>query len=170
MDNVVRLLIEVKRYSWYAKSSMKRAMAVGLFLILATHAAPQTRRDFAEDEAKLLALETAWNQAETKNDFKAIGLLLADELIYIDDDGSMMSRPQFLASVKDTKLTPDRINNDGMTVRVYGDSALVTGTYHETGIDRGKRYLHRGRFTDMWIKRDGHWLCVASQTTPILNK
>jgi ketosteroid isomerase-like protein len=170
MDNVVSVLIEVKRCIWCAKSSMKSALVVGLLLVLATQASPQPQHDFVEDKAKLLALETAWSQAEIKNDFKAIGLLLADELIYIDGNLIMMSRPQFLASVKDAKLTPNRINSDGMNVHVYGDATLVTGTYRETGVDRGKRYLRRGRFADMWVKRDGHWLCVVSQRTPILSK
>jgi hypothetical protein len=30
-------------------------------------------------------------------------------------------------------------------------------------MQKGKPYEHYGRFTDTWIKRDGEWVCVASQ-------
>jgi len=52
-----------------------------------------------------------------------------------------------------------------MTAHVYGDAAVVTGIYREKGISKGKAYSRRGRFTDTWVKENGTWMCVASQST-----
>jgi ketosteroid isomerase-like protein len=55
-------------------------------------------------------------------------------------------------------------------VRVYGDAAVATGIYRETGKNKGKTYTIHSRYTDTWIKRGGVWLCVASQSTLIPSK
>ena len=42
-------------------------------------------------------------------------------------------------------------------VHVYGNSAVVTGTYRERGTEKGNAYLRRGRFTDTWVYQDNTW-------------
>jgi ketosteroid isomerase-like protein len=114
-------------------------------------------------------LENAWNQAEEHKDVKALETLLDSTLVYIDYDGVMMSKAQFIASVKAPSLHPEQIVNESMTAHVYGDSAVVTGVYREKGVKNGKPYLHRGRFTDTWVYHDQTWQCVASQSTLIMH-
>ena len=120
-----------------------------------------------EEQGKILALENAWNLAEQRKDVKALDELLGSGLVYIDYDGSMMSKPQFLASVQKPSLHPEQIVNESTTVHMYGSMAVVTGVYHEKGINKGKAYLRRGRFTDTWTYQNGLWQCVASQSTLI---
>lgn len=116
---------------------------------------------------RILALENAWNQAEEHKDVNALESLLDASLVYIDYDGSMMNKAQFIASVKEPSLHPEQIVNESMTAQVYGDSAVVTGVYREKGEKSGKPYLRRGRFTDTWVYTRGTWVCVASQSTLI---
>lgn len=56
-----------------------------------------------------------------------------------------------------------------MTAHLYGGSAVVTGIYREKGVNHGKPYLRRGRFTDTWVYRDNTRVCVASPSTLILH-
>ena len=119
------------------------------------------------EQSKILALENAWNLAEERKDVKALETLLHPDLVYIDYDGSMMTKGQFIASVKAPELHPEQIVNESMTAHVYGDSAIVSGIYREKGIKNGKRYMRRGRFTDAWVYQNGLWVCVASQSTLI---
>jgi len=116
---------------------------------------------------RILALENAWNQAEEHKDTQALDGLLASTLVYIDYDGSFMDKAQFMASVKAPSLHPEQIVNESMTAHIYGDSAIVTGVYREKGVNKGKAYLRRGRFTDTWVNQGGTWVCVASQSTLI---
>jgi ketosteroid isomerase-like protein len=127
--------------------------------------AGQERRKPSEEEGRILALETAWNHAEQNKDVVALDQLLASTLVYIDYDGSLQNKAQFLAEAKSESLHPEQITNDEMTAHVYGDAAVVTGIYREKGISKGKPYSRRGRFTDTWVKENGTWLCVASQST-----
>jgi ketosteroid isomerase-like protein len=144
---------------------MSILLSVFLLLWLAPQAAP---RPDAE-QTKILALENAWNQAEEHKDIKALDSLLDSTLVYVDYDGSMMDKAQFIDSIKAPSLHPEQIVNESMTAHVYGDSAVVTGLYREKGEKNGKPYLRRGRFTDTWVYHDGTWVCVASQSTLIMH-
>jgi len=143
-------------------------MSIVLSLFLLVWAVPQAQRPDSE-QTKILALENAWNQAEEHKDIKALDSLLDSTLVYVDYDGSMMDKAQFIESIKAPSLHPEQIVNESMTAHVYGDSAVVTGVYREKGQKNGKPYSRRGRFTDTWVYRDGTWVCVASQSTLIMH-
>ena len=117
------------------------------------------------DTIRVLALENAWNEAETHRDVKAIAALLAPTFVYTDSDGVFSDRSQYLAGISD--IISSLIVNEGMKAQSYGDAIVVTGAFREQGTDNGKPYLRRGRFTDTWIDQNGAWLCVASQETLI---
>jgi hypothetical protein len=128
---------------------------------------------FAQDKSKngeeghLLALESAWNHAEQSKDAAALNQLLGDSFMYVDYDGSLMNKKEFLASTMSNSVQGEQINNDGMTVRIYGSAAVVNGIYRDKGIENGKPFSRRGRFTDMWVYQNGAWQCIASQSTLI---
>ena len=123
----------------------------------------------AQDSAKarVLALENAWNEAEGNNDANALAVLTAPTFVYTDADGSFMNKQQFLASIRQSE--PSHIVNEGMKAELYGDTIVVTGTYREQGSENGKPFTHHGRFIDVWVEKDGQWLCVASHETPIMH-
>jgi ketosteroid isomerase-like protein len=128
---------------------------------------------FAQDQSKtdeeghLLALESAWNHAEQSKDAAALKQLVGDTFAYVDYDGTLMNKREFLASILSNNVQGEQINNDGMTVHVYGNAAVVNGIYRDRGMENGKPFSRRGRFTDTWIYQNGAWQCVASQSTLI---
>lgn len=147
---------------------MRILLSPFLMLCLTLTAATAVPDDLDAAQTRILALENAWNQAEEHKDINALDSLLDPTLVYIDYDGSMMDKAQFMASIKQPSLHPEQIVNESMTAHVYGDSAVVTGVYREKGQKSGKPYLRRGRFTDTWVFHQGNWVCVASQSTLIM--
>ena len=145
---------------------MRALLAASLLLLSAALLLAQSPAPTGE-EAHLLALETAWNHAEQSKDAKALKQLLADTLVYIDYDGTLMNKAEYLASTAKNNVESEQINNDGMTVHVYGNAAVVSGLYRDKGVQKGKPFQRRGRFTDTWIYNNGSWQCVASQSTLI---
>ena len=117
---------------------------------------------FAQDTSRVIAMENAWNRAELHNDAAAVRLLLADDFIMTTAEGSQLDKQQIVASVLDSSYRPDALESSDMTVHQHGNTAVVTGIYHEKGSDKGKPYEQRGRFTDTWMFLDGRWQCVAS--------
>jgi|SRR5579859_6325328 len=120
-----------------------------------------------DDETQLIQLERAWNQAEAAADPAAITSLFEETLVYVDYDGSLMNKADYLRSVSNTAAKADHLYDEGMKAYVYGTTGIVSGVYRETGTTKGKPYTRRARFTDSWVKRDGKWKCVASQSTLI---
>jgi len=117
---------------------------------------------WAQDPSRILAMENAWNHAELSNDAAAIKLLLADDFVMTVAEGKLYNKAQIVDSVKDKSYRPDVLESSGMVVHPYGHTAIVTGAYHEKGVDKGKTWERRGRFTDTWVFFDGKWQCVAS--------
>jgi ketosteroid isomerase-like protein len=139
----------------------------GLFSAMVLVAQDSSKR--SSEEGRLRALESAWNHAEQMKDAAALNQLLSESLVYVDYDGTLQNKKEFLASMLRSDVQQEQINNDGMTVYVYGDAAVVTGVYRDKGVEKGKAFARRGRFTDTWVKQSGVWQCVASQSTLILH-
>ena len=149
---------------------MKRfALATLAALLLPGTPFPQEKSP-GSDEIQIKQLERAWNQAEAKQEVAEVSSLLADTLVYTDYDGSVMNKAEYMKWVANPEQKADHIYDEGITVQVYGNAAVATGIYRESGTNKGKKYVIRSRFTDTWIKRSGVWLCVASQSTLIPSK
>jgi len=119
------------------------------------------------DKRRVLTLENSWNEAEKHNDSQAVEALLSPSFAYTDSDGTFMNKQQFLASIKTLTYMPDQIVNENMNAWAHDRAVIVTGGYREKGIQKGKPYTRRGRFTDTWVEENGSWLCAASQETLI---
>jgi len=130
----------------------------------------QQRSSLSPDESLILTLEKAWNVAEEHKDLGALDQLLSSTLAYTDYDGSFMNKSEYMKWIVSPGQKADHIYDEGISVQVYGDAAVATGIYRETGTNKGKPYVVRSRFTDTWIKRNGVWLCVASHSTLIPSK
>ena len=149
---------------------MKR-IAIALLVVLAFCAAPFAQdKSEGPDEIQIRQLERAWNQAEAKQEVTEISNLVADSLVYTDYDGTFMNKAEYLKWVMEPDQKADHLFDEGMSVKVYGNAAVVTGVYRETGTNKGKKYVIRSRYTDTWIRRNGTWQCVASHSTLIPGK
>jgi ketosteroid isomerase-like protein len=115
------------------------------------------------DETQIIAYENLWNQMQMAHDANAMEQMLDADFVLTDYDGSVLTKGQFLASIRDksNQLTTE-VSTD-MKLHRHGDTVVVIGATHERGTLKGKPYEHHGRFTDTWIKRDYRWICVSSQ-------
>lgn len=143
---------------------MIRIRLLVLFLPLFATAQQSTE---SADKSMLLALESAWNQAEIHHDTNAAAALMADTFISVDHHGTLLNKAQYLAGIKDPSFHPQEISNSETSVYLYGDTAIVSSAYRTKGTDSGKPFQHHGRFTDTWIRRNGKWQCVADHETLI---
>ena len=146
---------------------LRLAAAVALLILSALALARGHSQEMSDEEGRVLALETAWNHAEQSKDVRALDQLLSPQLVYVDYDGTLMTKQEFLAEAKSEGLAPEQIVNEQQTAHIFGNCAVVNGIYREKGINKGKPYTRRGRFTDTWVKTNDSWQCVASQSTLI---
>lgn len=114
------------------------------------------------DESKIIAFENLWNQMQINHDADAMGKMLDADFVLTDYDGAVMSKSQFMDSIRDMSNQLTVEVSEDMKLHRHGDTVVVTGATHEKGAVGGKHYTHQGRFTDTWIKKEGQWICIAS--------
>jgi ketosteroid isomerase-like protein len=119
-------------------------------------------------QSRIVALEKAWNQAYKLGDRKALDALLDDQIVIVNDDGSMQNKAEFLASITKSNSQEQQVTPESITVHVYGNAATATGVFRAKGTEDGKPYLRRERFVDTWINKDGKWQCAAASATTIV--
>ena len=146
---------------------MKRLVTTAAIALAMLLPAPSTLAADPPGEAMVLALENAWNLAEAHKDVGAMESLMSDSMIFIDVDGSLLNKGQFLANLKARPQQDQKLVTESMSVHVFGATAVVLGVYRESGVAKGKPYVRRGRFLDTWQNENGVWRCIASQATLI---
>jgi ketosteroid isomerase-like protein len=124
----------------------------------------------SEAEEKLLKIEKEFAQAIISNDLEGIGRIVADEWIIIDPNGDIVDRTRFFEVTKSGALTHDMMESEDFRVRVYGDSAVVTGLTRTKGKFMGQEFSTQERATDVFVKRDDRWQCVLTHLTRLPNK
>jgi ketosteroid isomerase-like protein len=124
----------------------------------------KTNSDAAISET-LQAMEHAWLNAEKNHDTAAFENIVADDWIAIGPDGKNQTKAERAAEIKAAHVTSATMGD--MKVRVFGDTAVVTGTDGEIAMEDDKKSSNHYAWTDVFVKRNGKWLAVASQTTQI---
>jgi ketosteroid isomerase-like protein len=126
-------------------------------------------QDDSSVQSKVIALEKAWNQAYKAGDTKALDGILDDQIVLINDDGSVQTKAEFLKTVKKSDSQEQQVAPESMSVHVFGNAAIATGVFRAKGVEAGKPYVRRERFVDTWVNKGGKWVCVATNATPVLH-
>ena len=140
-----------------------------LSLVLAAAMPVQAEQPKADSDAAisqtLQAMEQAWLDAEKNNDAAAFEQIVADDWIAVNPDGKSQTKAERAAEIKTAHVVSATLGD--MRVRVFGDTAVVTGTDDEITMTDGKKSSDHYVWTDVFLKRNGKWLAVASQTAQI---
>jgi ketosteroid isomerase-like protein len=91
--------------------------------------------------------------------------LASDDWIIVDADGGIVDKERFLAVIRSGALTHEAMNSEDIKVRVYADTAVVTGLTSTMGAYNGQKFTTQERATDVLVKTAGHWQSVSSQLT-----
>jgi ketosteroid isomerase-like protein len=121
-------------------------------------------------QEEVLELEREFSQAIVKNDAEAVGRFLAENWIIIDLDGGIIDRARFLDVIKSGALTHEMMESEGTSVRIYGDTAIVTALTTTKGKFSGQAFTTQERATDFLVKQNGRWQCALSQLTRLAKK
>jgi ketosteroid isomerase-like protein len=121
------------------------------------------------DEEQLKKFETDRAAAVVKGDVAAVEKGTADDYTFANVDGQFVGKTQLLNALKsgDIKLTSIEVSD--MKVRVYGNTAVITGNSTRKGTVGGKDASGQITFTRVLVKKGGTWQTVALQQTKIVN-
>src|SRR5262245_46348225 len=122
-------------------------------------------------EAEIIKLEKDWAAAAQRHDAAAVRKILADDLTMTYPDGSTGTKTSELSDIESGAMTADSWELSDTKVTVLGaEAAFISGrgvlknaTYKLPNTKKPIDISGEYRFTDVYAKRNGQWLAVASQ-------
>jgi ketosteroid isomerase-like protein len=124
----------------------------------------------AEIEKEVRQAEQARVDALLKGDAAALGRMWSDDFTMITYRGELRNKNHRVAALKSGTTKYEAIANDIVDLRIYGDTALVTGYATRKGEEAGKKMAGLFRFSRLWVKKDGRWQLVHLHFTKCLEK
>ncbi|MFG3409276.1 nuclear transport factor 2 family protein [Streptomyces sp. NPDC048142] len=116
-------------------------------------------------QARLVALVEEWSAAIVSDDVPRIGAFKADEWVIVSESG-ITDRETFLGYVGSGDLTHSAMRAISPSrVRVHQDTATVTARMTNTAHYGGRRFDSDEWVTDVFVRRDGRWLCTLTHIT-----
>jgi len=143
------------------------SVCIGILACTASLLVAAQNTNHLDAQSKILALEYAWDQAQELGDIRALSAIFDNALVFVDYDGKILTKAQYLDRVKVDSSHLQQIVTESMNVQMFGNTAIVVGTYRAKGVENAKPYLRRRRFIDVWMLRGEHWICVAAEATPV---
>jgi uncharacterized protein (TIGR02246 family) len=135
--------------------------AAAAVIAAVTPAAAGPREGAADAHREIEAGERAWGQAFVTGDVATAERLLADDFAGVSPGGATYSKADLLKGLRtDPHETSDRI--DGLTIRLYGDTAIAQAHEHMVGPPPELKPSETV-FTDTWVRRGGRWRIVAAE-------
>jgi len=134
--------------------------ALGLCLVTVPCIFPQAQEE--SEAAKIRALETKLMDAYKQRQVEVFATLLDDDFVITFEDGSTYSKTGYLSYTASGSLRVEVSEMSDVKIRLHGNTAIITGAYHERGDFKGEPFDDHDRFTDVWMKEEGKWRLVAS--------
>jgi ketosteroid isomerase-like protein len=134
-------------------------------LLMSGQGTPPAKPTKASIEETLKQMERDWGKAQIKKDYDTVDKILADDWVGIDYDGKVVAKPKAMEDMRSGSSTLTSEELGPITVRVFGNTAIVTGSDTEVSTDRGKNSSGKYVWTDIFVLRNGKWQAVASQST-----
>jgi len=123
--------------------------------------------DQSQSIEKVIETERRWVQAHRDLDIVSIESILADDYTQICSDGTVIGKPEALASYKSMKRRWKVADSDAYRIRIYGDTALLIGRWIGRGENDGEEFDYTARFMALYRRTPTGWKLVADQSTPI---
>jgi ketosteroid isomerase-like protein len=120
-----------------------------------------------DSKDELVKLEAAWSKASVAKDAAEVSKIVAPDWAGQNAGGKLMTRDKMLADMKSGVDAATSMTNHDVHVRLIGDIAIVQGSDDEKSTHMGKDTSGTYTWTDVFQKRAGHWVAIASQSTPV---
>lgn len=118
-----------------------------------------------DDEKSVVAdLDTQYQKAVKEGDVTTMARILADDFVLVTGRGKIFTKEDLLQEARG-KLTYERQEEIEQTVRVWGDTAVVTALLWAKGTNDGKPFEYRLWFSDTYVRTPIGWRYALGQAS-----
>lgn len=115
----------------------------------------------ADDQERLAELNADFIRAVQMSDTRRFDEILAADFLNSNPDGTLIDKRAFLAQIG-RPATITNLAAEDVRIRLFGDTAIIHG---RTTYNHADGRAAAGRYTDVWVRRAGDWLCVSAHVT-----
>jgi ketosteroid isomerase-like protein len=130
---------------------------------------PDSRRDGGATKT-IAALDTEYQAAVKRNDAATMDRILADDFILVTGRGKIYSKADLLRDARNELDRYEHQEDTDQTVRIWGDTAVVTAKLWEKGTENGKPFDYTVWFSDTYVRTPAGWRYVFGQSSLPLPK
>ena len=124
----------------------------------------------AQDKSVVAALDTEYQLAVQNNDVETMDRILTDDFILVLGNGKVITKDELLASAKNKEVLYEYQEDTEQTVRIWGDTAIVTALLRSKGTENGKPFEHKLWFSDTYVRTPSGWRYAFGQASLRLPK
>jgi ketosteroid isomerase-like protein len=124
-----------------------------------------TRPSTTEDAKTVAALDTEYQAAVKRNDVEAMGRILADDFILVTGSGKTFAKADLLEEARSGRYRWEHQEATMQTVRVWGDTAVVTAKLWVKGTKNGESFDKTLWFSDTYVRTPSGWRYVFGQVS-----
>lgn len=118
-----------------------------------------------DDKASVAALDTEYQAAVKANDAVTMDRILADDFILVTGRGSVFTKEDLLNSARNKEVIYEHQEDTEQTVRIWGDTAVITALLWQKGTNKGKPFDDKLWFSDTYIRTPTGWRYAFGQAS-----
>jgi ketosteroid isomerase-like protein len=123
-----------------------------------------------QDKSIVAALDTEYQLAVENNDVETMDRILADDFVLVLGNGRVITKDELLTSAKNKEVVYEYQEDTEQTVRIWGDTAVVTALLRSKGTDNGRPFEHKLWFSDTYVRTPSGWRYAFGQASLRLPK
>ena len=120
-----------------------------------------------QDRAEVAAMDTQYQEAVKRNDAETMAKILHEDFILVLGTGKTHTRADLLNDARTGRIKYEKQDEDPgtQTVRVWGDTAVVTARLWLKYVVDGKAFERRLWFSDTYVRTPKGWRYVFGQAS-----
>lgn len=119
-----------------------------------------TSADSRADQNTVAALDTEYQLAVKNNDADTMNRILADDFVLVLGTGETHNKADLLNDARTKRVQYEHNEDTDRTVRVFGDTAVITSKLWLKGVDKGKPFEWHVWFNDTYVRTPSGWRYV----------
>ena len=139
-----------------------KGVLIGSLAALASDAA---NANTESDQKAVSALDTKYQAAVKNNDAATMDRILADDFVVVTGTGKIYTKADLLKMARTNQVRYEHQDESDQTVRVWGDTAVVTAKLWGKGMDQGKPFDWHVWFSDTYVRTPSGWRYVHGQAS-----
>ena len=118
-----------------------------------------------DDKASVAALDTEYQAAVKANDAATMDRILADDFILVTGRGAVFTKEDLLTSARNQEVIYEHQEDTEQTVRIWGDTAVITALLWQKGTNNGKPFDDKLWFSDTYLRTPTGWRYAFGQAS-----